>query len=145
MDVVATMPIEWGDMGITTLTASLNYTESKFDTDPSEYLNAELQFDFENFDPNWYTDIEGQYRFAEIESLLAGCPQVTVPAIVSRPADSGFGPPSPNPVGDWARFTQLVDRRILEGAGHNLPAHRPGAVANALLLLLDVSSENPVQ
>ncbi len=53
MDVVATTPIEWGDMGTTTLTASFNFTENKFDTDPSDYLNAENQFDFENFDPNW--------------------------------------------------------------------------------------------
>lgn len=79
----------------------------------------------------------GEDRFAEIERLLAGRPQVTVPAIVLRPAESGFGPPSPNPAGDRARFTQLIDRQIVEGAGHDLPAHRPDAVAQALLRLLE--------
>ena len=117
MDVVATTPIEWGEMGTTTLTASFNYTENSFDTDPSEFLNAEDQFDFENFDPNWrgvitarhevnqltligrlsyygesvnshtasgnrrlfqtfdpiwYTDIEGQYRFNDMFRLSLG-------------------------------------------------------------------------
>ena len=117
MDVVATMPIEWGEMGTTTLTASFNYTETEFDTDPSEYLNAEEMFDFENFDPNWrgvitarhevnqltlvgrllyygesvnsqggttfqtfdpiwYTDIEGQYRFNDMFRLSLGARNV---------------------------------------------------------------------
>ena len=126
MDIVATMPIEWGDMGLTTLTASFNYNENKFDTDPIAYLNAEAQFDFENFDPNWrgvitarheinqftliarasyygesinsngssslkrvsdltsfqtfdpiwYTDIEGQYRFNDMFRLSLGARNV---------------------------------------------------------------------
>ena len=79
----------------------------------------------------------GEERLAETERLLAERPPVTVPAIVLRPAESGFGPPSQNPAGDRARFTQLIDRRIVEGAGHDLPAHRPDAVADALLLLLE--------
>ncbi len=53
MDIVATTPIEWGEIGTTTLTASFNYTENSFDTDPSDYLNDEDTFGFENFDPNW--------------------------------------------------------------------------------------------
>ena len=117
MDVVATTPIEWGEMGTTTLTASFNFTENSFDTDPSAYLNAEAQFDFENFDPNWrgvitarhdvnqltligrvsyygesinsqggttfqtfdpiwYTDIEGQYRFNDMFRLSLGARNV---------------------------------------------------------------------
>ena len=120
MDVVATMPIEWGEMGLTTLTASFNYTDTSFDTDPSAYLNAENRYDFENFDPNWrgvitarhevnqlsligrvsyygestnsntggnplrfqtfdpiwYTDIEGQYRFNDMFRLSLGARNV---------------------------------------------------------------------
>ena len=120
MDIVATTPIEWGEMGTTTLTASFNYTENSFDTDPSAYLNDEAQFDFENFDPNWrgvimarhevnqlsligrlsyygesvnsngngasqryqtfdpiwYTDIEGQYRFNDMFRLSLGARNV---------------------------------------------------------------------
>ena len=117
MDIVATTPIEWGEMGTTTLTASFNYNENKFDTDPSEYLNAEARYDFENIDPNWrgvitarhevnqlaligrvsyygesinsqggstfqtfdpiwYTDIEGQYRFNDMFRLSLGARNV---------------------------------------------------------------------
>ena len=79
----------------------------------------------------------GEARFAEVEARLAERPPVTVPAIVLRPANSGFGPPNPDPAGDEARFTRLVDRQIVPGAGHDLPAHRPDAVADALLRLLD--------
>ncbi|MYA35562.1 MAG: TonB-dependent receptor plug domain-containing protein [Gammaproteobacteria bacterium] len=120
MDIVATTPIEWGEMGTTTLTASFNFTENSFDTDPSKFLNAEDRFDFENFDPNWrgvitaqhevnqltligrvsyygesinsntggdplryqtfdpiwYTDIEGQYRFNDMFQLSLGARNV---------------------------------------------------------------------
>lgn len=53
VDIVATYPLEWNNGGVTTLTGSVNYNTTKFDSDPSEYLNDEDQFDFENFDPNW--------------------------------------------------------------------------------------------
>ena len=79
----------------------------------------------------------GEERLAAAERLLARRPPITVPAIVLRSADSGFGLPAQNPAGDEARFTQLVDRQIVEGAGHDLPAQRPDAVANALLRLLE--------
>ena len=51
-------------------------------------------------------------------------------------AENGFGRPSQDPSGDQARFTALVARRIVEGAGHDLPAHRPDTVSAALLELL---------
>lgn len=53
VDIVATYPLEWGNGGVTTLTASFNYNTSEFDSDPSAFLNDEDQFDFENFDPEW--------------------------------------------------------------------------------------------
>jgi iron complex outermembrane receptor protein len=53
MDIVATYPLEWANAGVTTLTGSLNYNKEQFETDPSAVLNAETQFDFENFEPNW--------------------------------------------------------------------------------------------
>jgi pimeloyl-ACP methyl ester carboxylesterase len=79
----------------------------------------------------------GEDRFVEIERRLAEQPTVDVPAIVLRPGATGLGDrPSENPAGDQGRFTKLVARRIVEGAGHDLPAHRPDAVAQALLELL---------
>ena len=59
-----------------------------------------------------------------------------MPAIVLRGDESGFGRPSPDPSGDQSRFTNLVARRIVEGAGHDLPVQRPDTVSEALLELL---------
>lgn len=79
----------------------------------------------------------GEERFLDIERRLAERPTVDVPAIVLHPGASGLGGrPSDDPTADRQRFTQLVARRIVDGAGHDLPAHRPDAVAEALLELL---------
>lgn len=79
----------------------------------------------------------GEPRFEDVERFLATRPAIDVPAIVLRPGATGLGgPPSRDPSADQARFTQLVDRRIVDGAGHDLPAHRPDAVADALIELL---------
>lgn len=79
----------------------------------------------------------GEERFVDVERRLAERPTVDVPVIVLRPAATGLGgPPSENPAGDQERFTRLVARRIVAGAGHDLPAHRPDAVSDALLELL---------
>ena len=78
----------------------------------------------------------GEPRFTTVEQRLAERPAVPVRAIVLRGADNGFGTPSPDPSSDQARFPDLVDRRIVSGAGHDLPAQRPDAVVDALLELL---------
>jgi len=79
----------------------------------------------------------GEERFLAVERELAERPPVTVPAIILHPGDSGLGGrPSADASGDEERFVNLVGRRIVEGAGHDLPAHRPDAVAEALLELL---------
>jgi pimeloyl-ACP methyl ester carboxylesterase len=83
-----------------------------------------------------HANAPGEDRFLATERELAKRPPVEVPAIVLRAANSGFGPPSQNPAGDQARFPNLVARRIISGAGHDLPAHRPDAVIDALLELL---------
>jgi pimeloyl-ACP methyl ester carboxylesterase len=79
----------------------------------------------------------GEPRFVELERRLAEQPPIGVPAIVLAPGATGLGGrPSPSSDGDRRRFTSLVARRIVEGAGHDLPAHRPDAVADALLELV---------
>ena len=78
----------------------------------------------------------GEERFLAVERQLANRPQIAVPAIVLRGAESGFGRPSADPSGDQERFPSLVARRIVDGAGHDLPAQRPDAVVAALLELL---------
>ena len=78
----------------------------------------------------------GEARFLDVERQLAERPPITVPAIVLRGNDSGFGRPSTDPSGDRERFTNLVARRIVDGAGHDLAPQRPDAVSSALLELL---------
>ena len=78
----------------------------------------------------------GEERFIEVERKLAEAPPVAVTSIVLRGADSGFGAPPQDPSGDQQNFSELVARRIVEGAGHDLPTQRPDAVSDALLELL---------
>lgn len=79
----------------------------------------------------------GEERFLETERALAEQPRINVPAIVLRGADSGFGPPSTDPSRDQDRFTDLIARRIIARAGHDLAPQRPETVSSALLELLD--------
>jgi pimeloyl-ACP methyl ester carboxylesterase len=78
----------------------------------------------------------GEERFLEVERELAKRPPITVPSIVLRGGDSGLGAPSEDPSEDEAHFPNLVARRIVSGAGHDLPVQRPDAVSDALLELL---------
>ncbi|MEC8958089.1 MAG: alpha/beta hydrolase, partial [Chloroflexota bacterium] len=78
----------------------------------------------------------GEERFLEVEKVLATSPQITVPTIVLRAEDSGLGAPSEDPSEDQRNFTNLVARRIVSGAGHDLSTQRPDAVVEALLELL---------
>ena len=83
-----------------------------------------------------YVNAPGEERFLEVERRLAERPTVDVPAIVLRGLDSGFGRPSADSTGDEGRFSRLVTRRLVAGAGHDLPVQRPDEVVNALLELL---------
>ena len=53
VDIVATYPLSLTSNSETILTASMNFNKSEFDSNPSAYLNAEDQFDFENGTPEW--------------------------------------------------------------------------------------------
>jgi pimeloyl-ACP methyl ester carboxylesterase len=79
----------------------------------------------------------GEPRFEEMERVLAKRPRIEVPTIVLYPTDDGItGPPSKNDAGDKASFSQLIDRRIVQGAGHFMPREKPEAVASALVDVL---------
>lgn len=51
-DLVATYPLEWDGGASTSFSATLNYSEAEFQSDPSAYINTEGQYDTINFDPN---------------------------------------------------------------------------------------------
>jgi pimeloyl-ACP methyl ester carboxylesterase len=112
------------------------YTDEAYDRSAPSFDNPDFVDVVIHSYRHRHVNAPGEERFREVERRLAERPVIEVPAIVLRGAASGFGPPSPDPTGDQRRFPALVDRRIVEGAGHDLPAHRPDAVASALLELL---------
>lgn len=113
-----------------------NYTDAAYNRSAASFDNSDFVDVVIHSYRHRHVNAPGEERFLEVERRLATRPVITVPAIVLRGAASGFGPPSQNPAGDQARFSNLVARRIVAGAGHDLPAHRPDAVADALLELL---------
>ena len=78
----------------------------------------------------------GEERFIEVERQLAKGPAIHVPSIVLRGGESGLWRPSANIGNDQEKFTRLIARRIVAGAGHDLPVQRPDEVSSALLELL---------
>ncbi len=82
----------------------------------------------------------GEPRFLDIEQQLAKRPPIVVPTISLHGADDAFGHPSAEITsGERATLPKLVDKRIVEGAGHFVPHEKPEAVASAILDLLGAS------
>jgi pimeloyl-ACP methyl ester carboxylesterase len=79
----------------------------------------------------------GEPRFLDVERQLAKRPPIEVPVISLHGADDAFGrPPAEISDADRAIMPRIVDKRIIEGAGHFLPHEKPEAMAAALLDLL---------
>ena len=57
-------------MGDTILTTSLNYNKTDIDSDASEYLNAEDQYDLENAVPNWRGVVSAKHNFDLLSILV---------------------------------------------------------------------------
>lgn len=79
--------------------------------------------------------IPGDPAYAGIEARLAAQPMITVPAIVLLGADDGVDPPG-EADHDAPHFSGPYDRRLVAGAGHNLPQEAPAAFATAVLDLV---------
>lgn len=83
---------------------------------------------------------EGEARFADVEKRLAARPPVTVPTIVLHGGDDAFGvPPAAISAGERATFPNLVDKRIVPGAGHFIPHEKPEPVARAIIDVIEKS------
>lgn len=79
----------------------------------------------------------GEPRFAEIEKKLAERPPITVPVMTLHGADDAFGAPSAEITqGERTTLPQIVDKRIVAGAGHFVPHEKPEPVAQAIIDLL---------
>ena len=113
-----------------------DYTDEAFNLSAPSFDNPDFVDIVLHSYRHRHMNAPGEDRFFEVELNLAERPPVTVPSIVLRGADSGLGAPSQDPSADERNFTQLVARRIVSGAGHDLPVQRPDAVSAALLELL---------
>ena len=113
-----------------------DYTDEAFNLSAPSFDNPDFVDIVLHSYRHRHMNAPGEDRFIEVELDLAKGPPVTVPSIVLRGADSGLGAPSQDPSEDERNFTQLVARRIVSGAGHDLPVQRPDAVSAALLELL---------
>jgi pimeloyl-ACP methyl ester carboxylesterase len=79
----------------------------------------------------------GEPRFLQIEQRLAARPPIPVPTIVLHGGDDGFGRQRPEMTSaERTTMPRLLDKRIVEGAGHFVPHEKADAVATALLDLL---------
>lgn len=76
--------------------------------------------------------IPGDPALAEIEARLAEQPDIMVPTIVLQGGDDGVDPPASVDY-DEPHFKVAYERRIVPGAGHNLPQEAPKAFATAIL------------
>ena len=113
-----------------------SYTDAAFERSAVSFDNSDFVDVVIHSYRHRHVNAPGESRFVAVERELAERPPIRVPAIVLRGIESGFGRPSSDPTGDQRRFPGLVARRLVEGAGHDLPAHRPDTVATALLELL---------
>ncbi|WP_243760293.1 TonB-dependent receptor plug domain-containing protein [Pseudomaricurvus hydrocarbonicus] len=70
MDLVLTYPLTWSNDSETDITASISYNKTEFTSDPSQYLNDEDAFDFENINPEWRGVLTANHSFGNL-SLMA--------------------------------------------------------------------------
>ena len=77
----------------------------------------------------------GDPAMAAVERRLAAQPAIGVPTVVLHGADDGVSPPSGS-VGAHRHFTGRYERRVIPGAGHNLPQEAPEAMVDAIRAVL---------
>jgi pimeloyl-ACP methyl ester carboxylesterase len=75
---------------------------------------------------------DGEARYDDLETQLAGSPAITVPTITLE--GDANGAPHPDPHAYQAKFTGKYEHRtITGGVGHNLPQEAPQAFVEAVL------------
>jgi len=83
--------------------------------------------------------IAGDPSLDGIEARLAMQPDISVPCFVLQGKDDGLTPPALEDV-DCPHFKGQYERKIVGGAGHNLPQEAPDVFASAILALASLSA-----
>ena len=78
--------------------------------------------------------VPGDPDVEETEARLTGRPPIAVPTVVLHGHDNGVNPAASSEA-DRRFFTGPYERRVIAGAGHNLPQEVPGDFAAAVLAL----------
>ena len=110
--------------------------------DDATFEQAAAAFDNPDFVPvvihsyrHRHRHAPGDPRFDAIERRLAERPRIEVPSVILHGADDAVDFPS-RTERHPALFPDGTERRVIPDAGHFLPREQPGAVVDALLLLL---------
>jgi pimeloyl-ACP methyl ester carboxylesterase len=75
----------------------------------------------------------GEPRYLAMEAVLSAGPEIPVPTIILQGGAGGLG------AGASPKFTQLIDHRVAEGAGHNPAQETPEIVVKAVRDLLSAT------
>jgi pimeloyl-ACP methyl ester carboxylesterase len=112
-----------------------------WDFDDATYAKTAASFDNPDFVEitvhsyrHRFGGIPGDPALSEIEEQLAMRPDIRVPCIVLEGKDDGVDPPAAEDF-DRSHFKGRYERKIIAGAGHNLPQEAPDAFAAAILFL----------
>ena len=89
LDIVASTSVDWGNGQDTSLNLAYNWNKSKLDADPLGILNAEGQYDFENFTPNTRWNLTAVHTFTE---QLSGMARVRYYGEADNSNNGGFDP-----------------------------------------------------
>lgn len=112
------------------------YTDEAFNRSAASFDNPDfVEITLHSY-RHRHMNAPGEERFIEVERELAETPRIGVPSITLRGSASGFGPPTEDPSEDQKLFSNLITRRNVAGAGHDLPVQRPDAVSDALFEIL---------
>jgi pimeloyl-ACP methyl ester carboxylesterase len=113
-----------------------------WDFDDATYGRTAIAFDNPDFVDvvihsyrHRFGGIQGDPALDALEGRLAAQPPIAVPTIVLQGADDGVDPPETTD-SDAPHFTGPYARRIIPGAGHNLPQEAPAAFAEAILAVV---------
>lgn len=83
----------------------------------------------------------GEPRFLAVEEQLAKRPPIAVPTILLYGADDAFGRQAAAvSAAERSAFPKLIDKRVVEGAGHFLPHEKPEAMAAAIVDALSATA-----